>query len=573
MSDGRMFLVGRASWELFAPVLTKALLGYGLHQEVVVCGFDRELRLWSGADADFEANPPRVVVVFPEARDLFERHLTVDRPEIAPEEVGNQAAEFLLRAISSLSVRHPGVSWIVATAELAFPGAVAGVNDSEMDPLALATDVFNAALRRRCRDTAGWSLFERGRVTHALGAAATYDARMDLLARMPLSSRGMKALAEHLASHWNAVLGRTKKVLALDCDNTLWGGIVGEDGVGGVRLGGDGIGRAYTEFQRTIARLESRGVLVTLCSRNNPKDVMEVFETRPEMLLRQDRICASHIGWGAKSDGLGALAKSLGVGLDTFVFVDDNPAERDEVRAALPEVTVPEFPSDPAGLPAFGEELAWRYFYKVNVTVEDRGKTELYRSKAQALEASREFESPEDFLKSLRMEALFSVNDPSLVARSAQLSQKTNQFNLTLRRYTEAEIAGFLKDPGCVLIAAALKDRFTDHGWIGLAIFKRDEAGHRWDLDSFMMSCRVIGRSFEGVFLSSCIDRLRETDPAPIRATFVPGPRNSVASGFLEESGFRLLDEGPDGIRRFELSGDVNRARAGLFSVTWKTAR
>ena len=338
MSDGRVFVVGRASWELFAAVFRKALQTYGLNPEIVVCGFDRELRLWSGADDDFEADPPRAAIVFPEARDLFQGQLTGARPEIAPEEAGTQAAEFLLGAISSLSARHPEVSWILSTAEVEFPGALAGLNDSELDPVAVATGVFNAHVRRRCRDVAGWSLFERERVTHALGASLTYDARMDLLARMPLSARGMKALAERLASHWNAVLGRTKKVLALDCDNTLWGGIVGEDGVGGIRLGGDGIGRAYTELQRTVASLESRGVLVVLCSRNNPQDVDEVFATRPEMLLRAEQVAARHVGWGPKSEGLVRLATTLGVGLDSFVFVDDNPVEREQVRSALPEV-------------------------------------------------------------------------------------------------------------------------------------------------------------------------------------------------------------------------------------------
>jgi FkbH-like protein len=426
-------------------------------------------------------------------------------------------------------------------------------------------------VRRACREAAGWSLFERERVTHALGADLAYDARMDLLARMPLSARGMKALAERLASHWNAVLGRTKKVLALDCDNTLWGGIVGEDGVSGIRLGGDGIGRAYTEFQRTIASLEGRGVLVTLCSRNNPSDVEEVFTARREMVLQRDRICASHMGWGAKSQGIVQLARDLAVGLDSFVFVDDNPVEREQVRTALPQVTVPEFPSDPAGLPAFGEELAWRYFYKVNVTSEDRAKTDLYRSKAQAAAAAEEFSTPEDFLASLRMEAVFSVNDSSLVARSAQLSQKTNQFNLTLKRYTEAQMAALLKDPACVVIAASLKDRFTDHGWIGLAIFTRRTGDAPWDIDSFMMSCRVIGRRFEDVFLSSCVRYLRGICPGPVRGHFVPGPRNSLASTFLQHAGFRLLEETPEGIGRFELGDEVEAPREGLFSVSWRT--
>src|SRR5262245_17395933 len=570
MSDGRLFLVGRASWELFAPVLQKTLRGYGLNPDIVVCGFDRELRLWSGADEDFENAPPRGAVVFPEARDLFQGQLTGSRPEIAPEEAGAQAAEFLLGAVSSLSGRHPGVSWILSTAEVEFPGALAGMNDSELDPVALATSVFNAHVRRRCREVAGWSLFERERVTHALGAGVTYDARMDLLARMSLSARGMKALAERLASHWNAVLGRTKKVLALDCDNTLWGGIVGEDGLSGIRLGGDGIGRAYTEFQRTVATLESRGVLVVLCSRNNPEDVDEVFATRPEMVLRPERISARHIGWGSKSDGLVQLADILGVGLDSFVFVDDNPVEREQVRSTLPEVAIPEFPSDPAGLPAFGEDLAWRYFYKVGVTSEDRTKTEQYRARAQTAAASREFGSPDDFLRSLRMEAVLSANDSSLLARSAQLTQKTNQFNLTLRRFTEAEMVRVLNDPNWIVIAAALKDRFTDHGWVALAMFEHHRTDPHWELEGFMMSCRVIGRSFEHAFLAACVDHLRQGSHEAIRGTFVPGPRNAVASGFLAEAGFRLVEGEPDGSRRFELTGTVDAPSLDLFAMSWR---
>jgi FkbH-like protein len=569
MTSERIFIIGRASWELFAGAFKRALQPYGLTPEIVVCGFDRELRLWSGQDEDFAMNPPRGAIVFPEARDLFQRHFTASHSEMSPENTGTRAAEFLLRAVSSLSERHPEVAWVLSTAEVASPGAFSGVNDPEEDPLAVAAEVFNSHLRLRCREVPGWSIFERGRVTHALGATATYDARMDLLARMPLSARGMEALAGRLAAHWSAVVGGTKKVLVLDCDNTLWGGIVGEEGVSGLRLGGDGIGRAYTEFQRIVLHLERRGVLVALCSRNNRADVEEVFERRPEMLLRWDNICASHIAWEPKPKGLVELSTRLGVGLDSLVFIDDNPAEREEVRRALPQVVVPDFPSDPADLPALAEEVAWRYFYTVSVTREDRAKTELYRAKVATEAAAGTFGSREEFLRSLRMEALFSVNDTSLIARSAQLSQKTNQFNLTLRRYTEAQMSELVKDPNCLVIAASLKDRFTDHGWIGLAIFKRAGTGTCWELDSFLMSCRVIGRTFEDVFLSACVSYLRETSQLPIYATFVPGPRNALTRGFLDGLGFRLVDETADGVRRFELYGEVNAPLAGIFSVGW----
>ncbi len=567
MTRDRLFVIGRASWELFVPAFSAALRGYGLSPEIVVGGFDRELRLWAGEDEDFERNPPQAAIVLPEARDLFEPSFDASR---SPEDAGREAADFLLRAIASLSKRHPGISWIVSTAELIAPSSLAGVNDSEMDPSTVATQALNSRLRQACRERTGWSLFERDRITRALGTAAAYDARMDYLARMPASARGMKALAERLAAHWNAVLGRSKKVLVLDCDNTLWGGIVGEEGVTGIRLGGDGIGRAYTDFQRIVSALESRGVLVAICSRNNPGDVEEVFEKRSEMALRWDRICATQIGWGSKPEGLAELAKRLGVGLDSLVFVDDNPVERDEVRRTLPEVTVPEFPSDPAQLPGLGEELAWRYFYRVTVGEEDRAKTALYRARAQAVDASQHFESPEAFLESLKMEALCSVNDAALLARSAQLSQKTNQFNLTLKRYTEAQISELLQDPRCVLICASLRDRFTDHGWIALAIFRRDDASGHWDLDSFMMSCRVIGRGFERAFLHACIAHVRTTHPLPIRASYVPGPRNAPAKDFLPGMGFRSLGEEQDGTRRFELGGDVDASRLHLFAIKWR---
>jgi HAD superfamily phosphatase (TIGR01681 family) len=205
-------------------------------------------------------------------------------------------------------------------------------------------EAFNARIAEACRREAGWSLFDRRRLTSLYGAARLYDARLEMLGRFPGSAEGMRLLAERLAAHWAAVRGKTKKVLALDCDNTLWGGIVGEDGVDGIQLGSDGVGRGYLAFQQAVLALEGRGTLLALCSRNNPEDVDAVFANRPEMAIPRERIAAAHVGWGPKSEGLQQLAGTLGLGLDSFVFETTTRSSEKRSGTPCPRSPFPTFP-------------------------------------------------------------------------------------------------------------------------------------------------------------------------------------------------------------------------------------
>lgn len=569
--SSRLAIIGPFTWEPLKPLLERALRGYGLDDEVVLYGFGRESHLWSGADAELATGTVRGAIVVPDAQSMFQRWIADPRQDWVPLEEGRTAAEFLIECIGRVARQYPSIAWIVVAAEPPYPGSADGIADSWTDPLAEAIGAFNQRIRMACRERPGWSVFDRSRLTGLYGWRTMYDPRLAVLARFPASAFGMQVLAERLAAHWAAVRGRMRKVIALDCDNTLWGGVVGEDGVQGIQIGSDGIGAAYLAFQHTLLALEARGIIITLCSRNNPEDVEEVFARRPEMAIPRERIAAAQVGWGPKSQGLRALADTLGLGLDSFVFVDDSAAEREEVRQALPEVAVPEFPKDPAELPAFGYELAWRYFYRISLSEEDKRRTEQYRARAQVQAMLEQGAPSSDFLASLGMRARVAVNPKDLISRNAQLTQKTNQFNLTLRRYTEAEMAQLTERPDILICSGQLADRFGDHGWVGLAILRRDQTAGCWWLDVLLMSCRVLGRGFERAFTLACIKKARSICLAPVRGEYIPGPKNAQASRFLENVGFRLVCEEPSGRRLYELSAaDVIEESSSPIELAWE---
>lgn len=571
MSTKRLALIGEFTLEPLKPLLEKALRSYALEDEVVVFGFGRESCIWSGTDPEFASSPPQGAVVIPDAQTLFKRWLDNPRSQGEPGWDGYQAADFLIRTVEAVARRHPDISWVLVTAEIPYPNSADGVADPELDCVYKAIKSFNERLAAACRERGGWSIFDRSRLTAIYGARSMHDSRLAVLARFPGSAFGMQVFAERLAAHWAATRGKMKKVIALDCDNTLWGGIVGEDGVHGIRLGPDGIGAAYLGFQRALLALEARGVILALCSRNNPEDVEQVFSSRPEMAIPRERIAAAHIAWCPKSEGLRALSETLGLGLDSFVFVDDNPVEREEVRQALPEVAVPEFPEDPADLPAFGYELGWRFFYRVSVSDEDKQRTDQYRLRAEIRANIGSGQPGEGFLASLGMKARLALNRLELVNRNTQLTQRTNQFNLTLRRYTEAEIRQMTESSDVLICSGHLADRFGDHGWVGLCIVRRDVKTRCWRLEGLMISCRVLGRGFEQTFAASCLAKARTLWDAPILAEYIPGPKNGQVSRFLDTLGFRLLNEDASGRRLYELpTGVPVNGFAYPIEITWE---
>jgi len=357
-----------------------------------------------------------------------------------------------------------------------------------------------------------------------------------------------RALAKMLHSAADAYANRSRKVLILDLDNTLWGGIVGEVGPQGIALSEDGVGRCYRDFQRAIKSLQRIGVLLAISSKNNPGDLDEVFSTNSMMVLRREDFVCIRANWEPKPANILNIAEALNLGVESFVFIDDNPVERSMVRTALPGVAVPELPIRVEDIPTwFLREVVSEYFGKLSITAEDLAKTGQYRVNEERRQLSRALDL-DAFLENLQIECAIDINPSSQVNRIAQMTQKTNQFNLTTRRYEVPAIQRFLNSPDHAVLLLEYKDRFGSEGSVGLAIL--DFAESR--IDTFLMSCRVIGRRVEDRLLAKACDLFRERGKRRIVGEFVPTQKNQQVQSFYDSHGFSLYLQGSDGHKLYE---------------------
>jgi FkbH-like protein len=373
------------------------------------------------------------------------------------------------------------------------------------------------------------------------GVDALYDARYEATAQLYFSPNGSRLLSGLWFRVLRSLERPQKKVCVVDLDNTLWGGILGEDGPDGLQMADSGIGSAYRRFQRSLLDLRRNGILLTACSKNNPKEAMAVLETHPDCLLKPNDFAHIELGWGLKSEAIARTAQKLGLGLDSFVFIDDSPVEREEVSRALPLVDVLDSSGDPLRLVSMLNEYAG--FDSLRQTDEDRKRADSYRHEAQRSEAKASATSAEDFYRSLGLQLdIFSARGEQS-GRLHQLLMKTNQFNLTTERISVEEFRKLLDDPNHLVVGLRVSDRFGDSGITGLAIVdkRRPEV---WRVRNFLLSCRVLGRTVEGAFLSWLIGRASQSRAGTVELHFVATDRNEVAYGFLEASGGMRSDAG-----------------------------
>ncbi|WP_293454075.1 HAD family hydrolase [Phenylobacterium sp.] len=356
-------------------------------------------------------------------------------------------------------------------------------------------------------------------------------------AKLPLSIEALAWLAADWWRHLSLFAAPQAKVLALDLDNTLWGGVVGEDGLTGIALGDEHPGVYFRTLQKAILDVARRGVLIALVSKNNLDDAMQVFDEHPAMLLRRDHLAAWRINWEPKAGNLVDLAAELNLGLESFVFLDDNPAEREAVRRSLPQVIVPDLGPDPStyadvvrGLPMLE---------RLKTSAEDAERTRYYAEERQRRDLRSGAESLEDFLASLDIAVAVSPIDAMSLARAAQLTQKTNQLNMTTRRYSEAQLSELLSRPGWAGYVLRARDRFGDNGIVGVALTQA-EAG-ACEIDTFLLSCRVIGRRIETAFLADLAERARAAGLAELRGWYLPTAKNPPARAIYEDAGLSMV--------------------------------
>ncbi len=398
----------------------------------------------------------------------------------------------------------------------------------------------NERLATAARAVAGVNILDFAGVVAREGARAVFDARLASMARMPFTPAGQAAIARRVARTVRAAFSSPIKVLALDLDNTLWGGILGEDGPGGIALGADYPGNVFLEFQTWLKALKQRGILLALASKNNEPEVRALFETHPDSVLRWADFSATRVNWNPKSQSLQEMAQELGLGLDSFAFFDDNPVERDEVRRFLPQVHVAEAPASPLQYLEALEESG--LFDRLTITAEDAQRGEFYRQEQARRDVEATAGSREDFLRSLEMRAEVGLVGATTLPRVAQLSERTNQFNLTTRRRTAADISATLERGGFGLWLR-LADRFGDHGLVGAALVEK-EAGDTWVIDEFLLSCRVIGREAEQLLVRELGRAAEARGATRLVADFIPTAKNQPAAGFLSSAGFSQRADG-----------------------------
>jgi FkbH-like protein len=366
------------------------------------------------------------------------------------------------------------------------------------------------------------------------GIKAFSDPRLWYLGRMRLNPDGLAEISDQFAKHIAAYRNMAKKVAVVDLDNTMWGGIVGEDGISRLILGEDGLGLAYMDFQRELRKLHDAGIILAICSKNNVDDAWSVFDQHEAMVLERSHFASAQINWQDKATNLREISRELNLGLDSFVFFDDNPVERDWIRTALPEVEVPELPQDPAYRPQFLREMSC--FQRIHLTQEDTQRADSYKAQGFRTQLKSSSASLDEFITSLdQVIKIASVHAGSL-ARAAQMCQRTNQFNLTTQRHTVADLEKMCADPNQELYTVAVKDRYGDSGITGLGILRFEgDIGH---IDVFLMSCRILGRKIEDTFIAFLADRARKRDALWLNGYFYPTAKNGQVADFYESHGF-----------------------------------
>lgn len=458
-------------------------------------------------------------------------------------------------------------SW-VELAQKQFPGAVVFVSNvprsmdfiqsfasaGQADGKQAALDAWNAQVSELCASKAGAYLFDLNAVLAQVGHAQAFDSRMYLHASQPFSKAGMDGMAATLARMISAAKTPRKKCIVLDADNTLWGGVVGEDGLSGIGLGGAYPGNAYKYFQEQLKQLKHRGILLALCSKNNEADVSEVFEKHGDRVLELDDFVATRVNWEPKPLNIQSIAQELNIGLDSLIFIDDSDIECASVSSELPMVKVVQAPAgNPIELLKLLDNISEIDVLEVSDT--DFKRTQSYHDQAQRAQLQERVGSLDDFLSQLELRVKFELSGAEQLSRVSQLTQRTNQFNLTTRRYTEADIKRFVESERFRVWHIGVEDRFGDYGVTGVVIVEFSADGCSARIDSFMLSCRVLGRRVETALVSTICNVLADFGCQSVVAERIPSAKNQQTESFWVDHGFlaqEVVDSNVERLQRWE---------------------
>jgi FkbH-like protein len=549
----RVALVSSANLDFVKPylIVESASMGaliapwtgpYGQLEQVVAAPAGP---LWDGK--------PEVLVIVARAADLDQKlgH-GVDGLAASDRRARTIAAAERLIALARLARERFSGPILVANLVRDLP-ALDAFDASQPDGFVHAIAAANLRLAEGLAALPDAHVFDYAALVHDFGAARFIDARLYALARVAVAPEAQAWLARRLARAVAAVTRPAKKCLVVDLDHTLWHGVLGDDGLAGIKLGDDHPGSAYKAFQRALRAYRDRGMLIAIASKNDELVVREALDAHPEMLLRTADFAAIQAHWEPKSESLRRIATQLNIGLDSLVFLDDNPVERAEVRARCPEVLVVDLPTDPLGYVAALAEVP--FLDRPRVLAEDRRRAAMVTEDAGRDHAAAQAESVEDFLAGLKMVATVGRVDEASLDRVTQLIHKTNQFNLTTRRHALADVRHMAASPGGCVAWLRLADRFGDLGLVAVGIVMVEADTAR--IDTFLMSCRVMNRGVETAFLAHLLDEARALGARRFVAEHLATAKNGLVKDFYRDQGFAVVER-DDGRTLYELAGDAH---------------
>ncbi len=531
-SSLRVGILGGYTTSVIASAVRVSLLREGFLATIYQAPFDVYSQEVLDARSGFNAFKPELVLFAPGNNNVRSLPPPGSNKESVQEFVGSQAAEFW----ELCSKIHDRFACPVLMHNFADSNYhLTGIGESRLDwPLPQYFKVLNRTLLESSPSFI--SILDVDRLAAQVGYQNWNDTRFYHHAKFGFNPKFTQEYATLFTGVFRALWGRAKKCLVLDLDNTLWGGVVAEDGLQGIQLGSvSAVGEAHAAFCRYVLELKKRGILLAVCSKNDEAIAKKVFMEHPEMPLTYEDFSAFYSNWDEKPVSLRKIAQELNLGLSALVFVDDNPVECDFVRQTLPEVTVLELPEDPSDFIRRLDGL--HLFDALRLTEEDLKRADSYEARKKVLEGAHSAVDLDAYLKQLEMKAEFYPATLQDLARLSQLETKTNQFNLTTRRYSESQMKQWLERPDARVLACRLTDKFTDHGLVSSLIVVREENVLR--IDSWLMSCRVFSRTLEQFIINELAGWAAEQGASILRGEYLPSPANQRFSDLYSELGFK----------------------------------
>jgi FkbH-like protein len=533
----RIALVGDTATQFLATAIKGMGVERGYQVDLFEAEYNQVERQFMDPTSDLYGFEADFIVVFQSTHKLGEKHslCTVEsQASLADERIDFVSSVVSNPAFASKKIIYFNYPEIEDTVFGSYANKVESSFTYQVRKL-------NYELMKLSEQYANLFICDMAALQNKLGRDVMFAPNVYTSTEMVLSIDAIPFVASRIMDIIAAVKGQFKKCLILDLDNTVWGGVIGDDGLEGIQLGhGLGIGKAFTEFQMWVKKLRQRGIIICVASKNNEETAKEPFEKHPDMVLKLDDIAVFQSNWETKVDNIRTIQKILNIGFDSMVFLDDNPFERNIVRENIQGITVPELPEDP------GEYLEYLYslnlFETASFSNADKDRTKQYQVEAKRVSLQKTFANEADFLKSLNMVSVVSGFTKFNTPRVAQLSQRSNQFNLRTVRYTEADIEAYANDPDVIDLSFTLEDKFGDNGLIAVIIMKKQDEETLF-VDTWFMSCRVLKRGMENFTLNTMVEKAREKGYKRIVGEYIPTLKNKMVENHYDQLGFTQVDD------------------------------